>query len=244
MKITTLLFITLSSTAQAQIFSYQVDLHDQYEKDVAGKSPQQVKKDNMAYYQKFLTVDVNSKQLNQTYASDLGKPKYLSQKNAVETWVAAISNPIIGTGNDRKYDPTYGIGFCFGRALFVDLYLTLNGFNQGSIKKIFVVGPMTNDWSWHVATMVQGLDENKKEKWLVLDPIIFKVVEVVEWFKDFEAISADGKIRMYITEANKFSIAPLKYQQENYQGYNGYFEDMFRWMDENQVQGKLVLDKI
>ncbi len=225
----------------AQIYSYEVDLLDEYEKDVFGKTAQEVKKDNQNYFKKFLDLDVNSKALNPHFTSDLKKPKFLTRKSSVEAWVAAISNPVIGTGNDRKYDPTYGIGFCFGRALFVDRFLTLNGFAQGSIKKIFVVGPMTNDWGWHVATMVQSLDEKNRETWLVLDPIIFKVVAVEEWFKDFEKISVDGKLRLYVTEAQKFTVAPLKYDEGNFQGYNGYFEDMFAWFEKNDVSRKLGL---
>ncbi len=157
----------------------------------------------------------------------------------------------------KDYDPQGNLGFCFGRAVKIHLELLRYGVNKNSIKKIFVIGPMSVPgmiWQFHVATIVKDFDSNQ---WWALDMNLKEPVKVSEWMKFYERFSTDKEFRLfrkplldrtkslrfYITEPQK--IAPISWEYNIKPGglfdpfYNDYFKDMFQFFKKNpQVADK------
>lgn len=148
-------------------------------------------------------------------------------------------NEVTGFSAGRKYDPKGIVGFCFGRALYAHLELLRHGVAKDSIKKVFVVGPMRTgsiDWQFHVTTIVKASDH---AGWYAVDNFIGRPVPLEEWFKKFQGYSTDGKLRMFVTEANK--IGPSAWEYNTKPGglmdpfYNDYFKDMFEYFKKNRL---------
>lgn len=242
------LSISLTALAHAQLYRPLDDLDAKYAADIRGKSAKEVQAMSLKQYQDFIALDVNSPSLNVHYNRDEKKAQLLTVANANKVLEAATYNPIISLHQYKKYDPTNrGIGFCFGRAMFIDLYLAINNFNRGSIKKAFVVGPMqTGDggsWGWHVSTIVQSKNRSGKEEWIAIDPIMGRIMTVNEWYKESLKLSTDGKLRLYITESGKFAQRATRYDYNsfNHPAYNKYFTDMLNWFESNDVSDDLGL---
>ncbi|HXH74495.1 MAG TPA: hypothetical protein VNJ08_05995 [Bacteriovoracaceae bacterium] len=241
------LYLVLISVASARIYRPLENLDVLYKKEILGKTPADIKALSLKEYQDFLDIDVNSYERNPNYNTDSTKPTSINVEQANKTLNAVTSNPVVALHMYSKYDPTNaGIGFCFGRAMFVDLYLTINNLNRGSIKKAFVVGPMTNGgtttWGWHVTTIVQAFD-GPVEKWLAIDPIMYRVLEVKDWYAEALKMSTNGKLRMYITDAGKFAQTATRYNEQsiNIKFYNSYFTDMMKWFESNDIGQELGL---
>lgn len=242
------LSISLTALAHAQLYRPLDDLDVKYASDVRGKTGKEVQAMSLKQYQDFINLDVNSPSLNVHYNRDDKKAQLMNAATANKVLEAAMYNPIISLHQYKKYDPTdRGIGFCFGRAMFIDLYLAINNFNRGSIKKAFVVGPMkTGDggsWAWHVTTIVQSKNRSGKEEWIAIDPIMGRIMNVTEWYKESLKLSTDGKLRLYITESGKFSQRAYRYDYSsfNHPAYNKYFTDMLSWFEANDVSDDLGL---
>jgi hypothetical protein len=242
-----LLTILTSSISYAQLYRASDHLGQIYFPEVAGHPAYKVVNQSLYEYEQFLRLEVNSPRLNPHHSRDLNKPRYLSLENAQKVLAAANANPVVATYQYQKYDPeNKGIGFCFGRAMFTHLYLAISGFDRGSIKKAFVVGPMEaggSFWAWHVTTIVQSRDHKGREIWLTIDPIFGEVLEVREWYKQMQEMSQDGKLRLYITEAGKFQIGSSRYDEGHIKDsfYNDYFKDMMKWFEKNDVSKELNL---
>lgn len=245
---TLIAFIVLStSVAHARLYRPLDNLDAFYAQD-ARKSAKEVQAISLKEYADFVALDTNSPALNVHYNRDEKKAKILSKELATRTLEAATYNPIVSLYQYKKYDPTNrGIGFCFGRAMFVDLYLAINNFDRGSIKKAFVVGPMATpdggSWGWHVSTIVQSKDRSGKETWLAIDPIMGRVMDVNEWYKETMKLSTDKKLRLFITESGKFAQTATRYDYTsfNHPFYNNYFKDMLNWFESNDVSDDLGL---
>lgn len=241
------LFLLLTSLASARIYKPLEDLSQTYAREAASRTALAVQQLGAKEYADFLALDVNSYGMNPHYNMDSKKRLYLTFEKAEATLRAANRNPVVGLHMYNKYDPNnQGIGFCFGRAMFIDLYLTLNNLNRGSIKKAFVVGPMksgSSTWAWHVTTIVQSLDKSKNETWLAIDPIMGRVLEVKEWYREVLKISQDGKLRLYIADAGKFADTATRYDEDgiSHKFYNKYFTDMMKWFESNDVTRELGL---
>jgi hypothetical protein len=241
------LHLVLISLASAKIYKPLDDLGQIYRNEVRGKSAHAIQQLGLKEYQDFLSMNVNNHDLHKHYNSDSRKPIYLSMRQARDTMRATNNNPIVSLHMYSKYDPKdQGIGFCFGRAMFIDLYLAINGLNRGSIKKAFVVGPMTTDgakWAWHVTTIVQSIDRNNNKVWLAIDPIVDRVMELRQWYKEILTISDDKKLRLYITEAGKFAHTASRYDERTITNsfYNKYFSDMMKWFSDNDISQELGL---
>ncbi|MBL7542355.1 MAG: hypothetical protein JNL11_00995 [Bdellovibrionaceae bacterium] len=105
--------------------------------------------------------------------------------------------------NLAEFDPTSKFGFCFGRAFFANVILQKHGVHKDSIRKVFVYGPMSGGlfgWGFHVATMVAREDGG----FWVIDPTHGKPETLEEWFAKYKVASKDGRIKMDITEAERF----------------------------------------
>jgi hypothetical protein len=146
-----------------------------------------------------------------------------------------------------KYDPkNEGIGFCFGRAMFIHLELAQFRFDRDSVKKAFVVGPMSTgdggSWGWHVTTIVKSWDaRSKKQIWYALDPVVGRRVTLEQWYNTMRSdFSTDKRLKIYITDPGRFGIYPSKYDETHLANrfYNNYFRDMMKWFESNSQQNR------
>lgn len=196
---------------------------------------------NLDKYAEFVSMDVNdfknaSDDKSRVAAIDTGKVRYISKKDAQVVLAAANENPVVSLYlAEKEYDPkNLGIGFCFGRATFINRYLVQSGVSRANVKKAFVVGPMSRGaWGWHVTTIVESRDSKGNEIWLTIDPVAGKIMEVSEWYNYWRtSASDDKKLRLYITDAGKFGAGGYStYDQDSFSDefYNGYFDDMETW---------------
>lgn len=245
---TVLLFLGISLSGWTKIYQPSDDLRIAYYAEKQSLDINAIVEKSVNEYQSFLKLDTNSQKLNEHYFNDLEKPLYLPSYAGSRSIQAAAKNPVVSLYQYDKYDPDQqGIGFCFGRAMFIDLYLAINGLNRGSIKKAFVMGAMTSgdgaSWGWHVTTIVQSLDARGQKTWLALDPIMGQVMSVMQWYQETLNMSVDGKLRLYITDAGKFSPRPSQYNYRsmNDDFYNNYFTDMMKWFATNDISDELGL---
>ena len=240
--------ITLFSafTAQAQIRRASDNLFNLYQQDIAGKTPAVIQKESWDNYDKFVALDVNGQNMTNYYFQDQNKKTSLTMTKATKVLEAAKANDVVSLHKYHKYDPANkGIGFCFGRAMFVNLYLVMNKFHRANIKKAFVVGPMSSgSWGWHITTIVQSKNTHGKEIWLAIDPVVGKVVNVKDWYKEMITnFSDNGKLKLYIADAGKFGAGNSRYDEQGLSDpfYNNYFTDMVNWFHDNDVSKELKL---
>jgi hypothetical protein len=240
----TALFFTFS--VKAQIRKPLDNLFNAYQSDIAGKTKEVIQKDSWDNYDRFIAIDVNSEKVTNYYFLDQNKRKTLTKLKAEMVLQAAMNSEVVGLHKYHKYDPdNKGIGFCFGRAMFVNLYLAINGFHRANIKKALVVGPMSKGaWGWHITTIVESRNSNGKEVWLAIDPIVGKVIDVKDWYKMMiKDFSDNGKLKLYIAEAGKFGAGSSRYDEQGISDkfYNNYFTDMMNWFNDNDVSRALKL---
>jgi hypothetical protein len=145
-------------------------------------------------------------------------------------------HPVVGDKATAEYDNRgFGMGFCFGRAAYVHMMALRLGLGKGSIKKIFAVGDQrTGDvhWRYHVATAVFT-----KNGWMVLDNVPGKMMTPREWLNWVNESSTDGKLRIYVTEPEKFAPGPGRYTPAEFglklskerDAYAHYFRDLVGW---------------
>jgi hypothetical protein len=233
------LVIFLSSAAQAQVVSNSVDLFRMSESSTRGKTPAVVDAENKAVYEAFVRAE------NVDTDDAWMRPKNLNPRYASELLRSAETNPVVSLYEYDRYDPrNEGIGFCFGRALFIHLELAYRGFDRDSVRKAFVVGPMRTpdggSWGWHVATIAQTVDARGQEEWLAIDPIA-GVKPVLQWYREmYQSYSTDKKLKLYITLPTRFGpTANSHYDHDALQDpfYNNYFSDMMDWFEKQSGSG-------
>jgi hypothetical protein len=244
------MFFIFALAAQAQIVKRSTeDLFALRDRDNRGKTPAQIHRESIAQYDAFVALDMNTRQHSPVWwQADAHKPTRITRAQANRTMRAAEQNPVVALYAYSKYDPQdSGIGFCFGRAMFVDLYLAMNGVNRSNIKKAFIIGPMSNGgWAWHVTTIVESRDNRGNEIWLAIDPVAERVMEVKEWYNYwYNSASDDKRLRLYITESGKFGAGRNSRYDElsiasNF--YNNYFTDMMAWFANNDITNELGLN--
>ncbi len=156
-------------------------------------------------------------------------------------------HPISSPYMVANWDPEGKIGFCFGRAMSVDLEARFRGLDRNSIGKAWAVGPMklgTSEWGWHVTSLVFS----KEFGWLAIDPIYNDVVPIANWVENMwqanEAAMQEAKyhqapqhLRVFFTRSGRFdpsgvSEAPLgRHVQAQIKSdfYNGYFSALIEF---------------
>lgn len=242
-----LLTLAVSSTVFGQVVSPREDLFSLANRQNAGKTGAQIIRESDSNYARFIALDVNKTAHPNISRNDdtRGKPTSLSVENARAVLATAMAHEVVSLDKYSKYDAANkGIGFCFGRAMFIDTYLSLAGFHRANIKKAFVVGPMSGGaWGWHVTTIAQSTDRAGNEIWLALDPVAGSVMDVKAWYKKWQASSDDGKLRLFIAERTKFGAGSSWYDEKQISNpfYNNYFTDMMRWFGRNDVSDDLSL---
>lgn len=165
-----------------------------------------------------------------------GKASSINVADAQQILKVISDHPVTGHMAYQRYNrPNENVGFCFGRAAFTHLLLLKMGLSRDSIVKVWAVGPMRTPgvtWDFHVATAayVQG------KGWLVLDTNYDAPMKLETWFGKMQEQNRqmDRKLRLYVTEPNKFGLELGKYDRiqmgldlnrEN-DWYQHYFVDM------------------
>ncbi len=235
--------LVMSMSSFAQIVKPMEDLFSKRERENVGKDGPTVVRESLENYKRFLLLDVNARVGLNIQNIDSKKPRLITVAQANAVLQAANENPVVSLYKAKKnYDPKGGIGFCFGRATFTNLYLVQAGFSRANIKKAFVVGRMSGGaWGWHVTTIAQSKDAAGREIWLAIDPVAGQIMDVKAWYQKWQGASDDGKLRLYIGESDKLG-AGSSYYDETFFGpsfYNAYFTDMREWFNENDVRTQL-----
>lgn len=232
--LTLLLSFNVFSQFDEAFYGSDENLFHERQYDISGKSNDQVHQANLDHLEDFLYGGVEIDR------NDHGKATSLNPSDAWDILRVADENPVVSLANYDQYDPeNQGIGFCFGRAMFVHLELAQRGFSREHVKKAFVVGPMeTSDgssWGWHVTSIAQSVDDYGNEIWLAIDPVMGEIVEVQEWYETWlNNASTDGMLKLYITDGGRFGPSG-RYDQTGIQNdfYNDYFNDMMDWFEDN-----------
>lgn len=229
-------------TYKAQILGTQESLFEERNADNEGKTSDQIYKESIDMYKAFVNGELDKEQHQSIAIKDADKATTITMTEANTVYKAINKNPVVSTMKAKKdYDPSKRTGFCFGRAMFGNLYMATSGLNRDSMKKVFILGSMDGGtWGWHVAIAAKGtIGNSKKIQWLVIDPEVGKVVELREWY-DFwrNGSSDDGTLRLYITDAGRFGASPSQYDQNGLSDpfYNSYFDDMMTWFEQDFKQ--------
>lgn len=228
--VATLLTIGASS---AKIYSQNTHLFNQANFDTRYKTTQEIDKENKAHLEDFIAMEVEGRSSQSINIVDADDAKFLNPRVARDVLSTLRMHPVVSLYQYEKYDPkNQGIGFCFGRAMFVHLELAMRNLDRDSIKKAFVVGPMStgdgNSWGWHVTTIAQSKDADGNEIWLALDPVT-GLKTLKEWYQEmYTYFSTDKKLKIYVTEAGKFGPSPGFYNHIGLENefYNSYFTDL------------------
>lgn len=122
-----------------------------------------------------------------------------------ELWNAAFSHEVAGLDDPRKlekYDPDGIIGFCFGRAMAVELMARKMGLARESIRKLFILGDLRSgpdpEWRFHVATLIRGSDGG----WHAVDPILDGPMPVQDWISTVRGVwDKAGAANLYLAPA-------------------------------------------
>ena len=159
-------------------------------------------------------------------------------------------HPVVGFANHSKYDPTGGIGFCFGRALYIHLALLHMGVDNDVIRKMWAVGPMDGGnitWGYHVTTFVRAAEPDVG--WWTIDNFTGEVMSIKEWMDYMLDTSLDNKLRFYFSEAAKFGPTMGKYDPlqlgihipEHRDVYRNYFTDIMQFFKDGKHIGRYPL---
>ena len=160
---------------------------------------------------------------------------------------STITHPVIGFERLSHYDPTGNIRFCFGVSTYTHELLLRLGFAPQAIMKAIVIGP--GRWrdgreGFHQITIVLADDR----RWYAIDQFFVNAIPVKEWFQFYWQHSEDEKLRLYITDAGRFTPDIHNYdsfqmglwdglpnvpEEARRRGdiYRGYFRDLYEWLD-------------
>ncbi|MBF0407651.1 MAG: hypothetical protein HQM10_09875 [Candidatus Riflebacteria bacterium] len=114
---------------------------------------------------------------------------------------------VAGLEHLGKYDPQGNIGFCFGRAMAVELIALRMGLTPNSIGKMFIVGQMMqNDrlaWRFHVTAIIAG----DNGKWFAIDPVMGCPLEIENWVKKCRSVW-DREHKCYFYTTRSYTVIP------------------------------------
>ncbi|MBI5630858.1 MAG: hypothetical protein HY921_08245 [Elusimicrobia bacterium] len=122
-------------------------------------------------------------------------------------WEATYLHPVAGLDDPRKleyYDPSGGVGFCYGRAACAVLEGTSRArLALSSMAKLFVVGDLRQgddpEWRFHVTTLARG----PSAQWHAVDPIMPVPMRAEDWMREVRRIWGGGRdIHFYLTPAS------------------------------------------
>lgn len=150
-----------------------------------------------------------------------------------ETILAKVAkNPVANLESAQAYDQGGQVGYCFGRALLVHLFLLQAGVPQDDIVKVFNLGELMVQkqlWRFHVAVMVR----DSQHGFLVIDPLQDKPLPYREWVAINAAYDIKGRFsraRFYAADPRKFLPAFGGYDVKQLEDpvLKRYFDDLAR----------------
>ena len=157
-----------------------------------------------------------------------GRKSGLTTEEIQALYNDGATNPVGDYALVKKYDPEGNIGFCFGRALVMQIEALKHGVAKEAVRKIWAVGSMKYKdiyWQHHVATMVRGTDR----AWYVLDPEYDKPLVLEKWVKTVKEMDSDGRLQFFASDGKRWgpadSSAPYPSTLKS-DFFNGYFEDL------------------
>lgn len=201
--------------------------------------------------------ELNAKMIQslKAYAPELseGRAQGVTYDQAALVLKNLMNHPMY-ISEKQDYDTERKLGLCFGRALYLHLELLRYGVNKDSIKKIFVVGPMSAGtdkvWQFHVTTLVKDAQSNQ---WWAMDTNIGKPLLVERWMDTYKKTATDKtyrifrsplvdrtkSLRFYVTEPQKIGPSSWEYNIQLgglfHENYHMYFQDMFRYFKKTPV---------
>ena len=108
-----------------KIYRPKDSLHKIYANEAREHSAEELQALSLREYQDFVNMETNTYESHPNFNVDEGKPVTISADKAEMVLSATNRNPVVSTFYYEKYDPeSRGIGFCFGRAMFIDFYLS------------------------------------------------------------------------------------------------------------------------
>ena len=147
-------------------------------------------------------------------------------------------HPVVGESAVGKYQPEdVDIAYCFGRSAYLHLLLSHMGLQKQSILKVWSVGSMRAPsadkfWGFHVTdvVLVSGYG------WMAIDTNTRRIQPLRHWFNHQAEMSVDGRLRFYVTAAEKFGVTTGKYDRiqmgldlpKRRDWYQHYFVDMMK----------------
>ncbi|HTL12532.1 MAG TPA: hypothetical protein VL588_08605 [Bdellovibrionota bacterium] len=120
--------------------------------------------------------------------------------------VAALTDENVG-----KYDPTGEIGYCFGRAMAVQLMARRMGLSENFIRKLFLIGDLREgtdpEWRFHVTTLIRVHRAGDNYEWVAVDPLLQGPMIAPAWLKKARSIW-DKKNKAYAYVADADAVLP------------------------------------
>lgn len=162
----------------------------------------------------------------------------LTKEQVIQVFESLQSHPVASKWALEKYkQEDTDIGYCFGRATYYHLLLLRLGLSKESMRKVWVLANIQHrgsDWGHHVALTVRGV---RKGEWWVIDPFLGQVLSPRDWMAQVKRYTRDPMLRLYTTEAAKFSLnlgvydpvqMGLRLRREA-DWYQGFFGDLLLW---------------
>jgi hypothetical protein len=151
---------------------------------------------------------------------------------AAEVLAKVAQNPVANLMSAERYDQGGQIGFCFGRALLVHLFLLQAGVPQDDVVKVFNLGQLRVErqlWSFHVTVMVR----DSRDGFLAIDPLQSAPLPYREWLELNARYDIKGRFsraRFYATDPRKFlpAFGPYAVAQLEDPVIKRYFDDLAR----------------
>ncbi len=163
---------------------------------------------------------------------ETGKISEISDKEAHYIYRLVNQNPVSSLDLYNKYNPIGAdVGFCWGRAMTVQLEAIARKIAPDSIKKVFAVGDLNSgntNWRYHVTTIIKGKDRT----WWAIDPIMGREITLDEWTSKMNVYNKTGNMRFFITEGDRYGpsrTGPFIYKEKADQYYNHYFRDLLNY---------------
>ncbi|MBL6989184.1 MAG: hypothetical protein ISR65_05375 [Bacteriovoracaceae bacterium] len=171
----------------------------------------------------------------------------ISKETAQLIYDNVAQNPVAGLGALKKYDPNCENGFCFGRAVAVNMEAAQRGVDQNRVLKLWVIGDLKphqradlklwdyverneqGEWGFHVTTIIKS----DKKGWWAIDPVFDKPLTERQWYNSMLEMTPDRNAILIVTNADRFSLDrssiehAIGLSDNNY--YNGYFMDLFKY---------------
>jgi hypothetical protein len=166
------------------------------------------------------------------------KTDFITQAEAQEILSSIESHPVVGSEQYSKYDPNMEVGFCFGRATYVQMELERRGLKKESVSKLFAISKLNykgTPWTFHVATLAKGPGSS----WWVIDNVVGRVLTPEQWMREVEKFDLVPKlplVRFYFTDAAKFQPHMGEFDPKDltFASFNNYFKDLNEWFSKSK----------